>query len=165
MHKEITQFTRWLRCKHLHTSTHIHYGSDLRLFFAWANKPPDEISVSDVDDYITHAQAQSHAIATINRRLATLSAFYQFLHIHTDNSPANPVIPRRHCIKQGRLLPRDVSDDTLDRLFAVITSPRDKAIFALMGLEGTFEQKVTVQKERIGLARAFEQKVMVWEPR
>ncbi len=105
MYKEATQFTRWLQCKHPHTSTHIHYASDLRLFFAWANKPPDEITVKDVDTYITHAQAEGHAIATINRRLTALSAFYQFLCIHANNPPTNPVIPRRYCIKQGRRLP------------------------------------------------------------
>ena len=40
MYQEITQFTRWLRCKSPHTSTHRHYTSDLKLFFTWANQPP-----------------------------------------------------------------------------------------------------------------------------
>ncbi len=38
MHTEITQFTRWLRCKKPHSSTHIHYASDPRLCFAWATE-------------------------------------------------------------------------------------------------------------------------------
>ncbi len=38
MRTEITKFTRWLRCKKPLTSTHIHYASDLRLFFAWVTE-------------------------------------------------------------------------------------------------------------------------------
>ena len=34
---EIAQFQKWLRRKAPHTSTHIHYTSDLRLFFEWAD--------------------------------------------------------------------------------------------------------------------------------
>ncbi len=111
MHTEVQKFIQWLRCKSPHTSTHIHYGNDLKLFFTWANKPPAVITVSDVDTYITHCQTQGHAIATVNRRLAALRSFYHFLSTHTENPPANPVIPRRHFIKQGRRLPRDVGDN------------------------------------------------------
>lgn len=94
MYPEVTKFTRWLQCKSPHTSTHRHYASDLKLYFARANKAPATITVSDIDAYVAHCQTQGHAIATINRRLAALSAFYQFLQAHTDEPPANPVIPR-----------------------------------------------------------------------
>lgn len=132
MHVQITQFTRWLRCKYRHSSTHRHYASDLQQFFTWANKAPNKITVSEVDGYIAHAQAEGHTVATINRRLAALSAFYHFLQTHTDDPPPNPVISRRHRLKPGRRLPRAVADDVLDRLFSAITSPRDRAIFTLM---------------------------------
>ena len=133
MYQEITQFTRWLRYKHPRTSTHRHYASDLQQFFIWAGKAPNKITVSDVDAYIAHAQVvQGHAVTTVNRRLAALSAFYQFLTTHLDGPPVNPVIPRRHRLKPGRRLPRDTADNDLDHLFAVITSPRDQAIFTLM---------------------------------
>jgi site-specific recombinase XerD len=132
MYQEITHFIRWLRCKHPHTSTHRHYASDLQQFFTWVNQAPNEITVNDVDDYIAHAQAEGHVVATINRRLAALSAFYQFLYTHTDEPSPNPVIPRRHRLKPDRRLLGAIPDDTLDRLFAVIASPRDKAIFTLM---------------------------------
>ena len=105
MYVEIQKFTRWLRCKSPHSSTHCHYTSDLKLFFTWANKPPAVIIVSDVDAYIAHCQSRGHAVATINRRLAALSAFYRFLQTHTDEPSSNPVIPRRHfVIKPGRRL-------------------------------------------------------------
>lgn len=132
MYAELTIFSQWLRCKSPNASTHIHYANDLKLFFIWANKSPTDITVSDVDTYIAQSKAQGHTMATINRRLVALRVFYHFLGLHLDFPPANPVIPKRHFAKQGRRLPRDVSDSVLDQLFAVITSVRDKAIFTLM---------------------------------
>lgn len=69
MFSEIEKFKKHLWRQSPQTSTHWHYTSDLRLFFAWADKPPAAITISDVDAYITHCQEQGHAIATINRRL------------------------------------------------------------------------------------------------
>lgn len=132
MLSEIVRFDKWLRRKSPHTTTHIHYVNDLQLFFAWANKPPSVITVRDVDEFIEHSQQAGHSIATINRRLASLRSFYQFLDIESDNAPPNPVHPKRHYIRQGQRLPRDVQDPDLDKLFAVITSPRDRAMFLLM---------------------------------
>ncbi len=42
------------------------------------------------------------------------------------NAPRNPVIPQRHRIRQGRRLPRprDVENDDIEALFAVIKLPR-----------------------------------------
>ncbi len=116
MFPEIEKFKKHLRRQHPHTSTHYHYISDLRLFFAWANKPPAEITLSDnasypvgdVDTYIAQCQEQGHAIATINRRLAAISAFYRFLQLNETNPLSNPVIPRRHFTRQGRCLPRKI---------------------------------------------------------
>jgi hypothetical protein len=48
----------------------------------------------------------------------------------------NPVHPKRHFIRQGQRLPRDVQDNDLERLFAVIESPRDRAIFLLTLIAG-----------------------------
>ena len=132
MLSEIERFDKWLRRKSPHTTTHIHYINDLKLFFAWANKPPAAITVRDVDEFIERSQEAGHSIATVNRRLASLRSFYHFLDIESDNAPPNPVHPKRHYIRQGQRLPRDVQDPDLDKLFAVITSPRDRAMFLLM---------------------------------
>jgi len=132
MLSEIEQFQKWLRRKSPHSSTHIHYVNDLVLFFAWLPKPVAEVSVRDVDAFIEHCQETGHAIATVNRRLASLCSFYRFLAMMSDDAPINPVHPRRHFIRQGRRLPRDVQDDDLMRLFSIIESTRDRAIFLLM---------------------------------
>jgi site-specific recombinase XerD len=132
MLSDIEQFQKWLRRKAPYSSTHIHYTSDLNLFLVWLSKPANEVTVRDVDAFIEHCQNADYAIATINRRLAALRSFYQFLAMMFEEAPANPVRPKRHFIRQGQRLPRDVQDHDLERLFAVIQSPRDRAMFLLM---------------------------------
>lgn len=129
---EIEQFHKWLRRKQPRSATALHYTSDVTLFFAWAGKPPGAITVRDVDAYIEDCQAHGHANATVNRRLAALRTFYRFLAVERDDAPNNPVIPYRHYIRVGRRLPRDVEDVQIQRLFDVITTPRDQAMFLLM---------------------------------
>ncbi len=128
----IEQYAKWLRRKSPHTSTAVHYTNDLELFFAWIDKPPDQITLQDIDAFIEHSQQQGHRIATVNRRLAALRSFYHFLEIENDNARPNPVRPKRHFIRQGRRLPRDAQDAEIEKLFAVINDPRDRAMFLLM---------------------------------
>jgi hypothetical protein len=47
-------FEKWLRRRSPHATTPIHYLNDLKLFFAWAGKPPKAITLHDVDAYIDH---------------------------------------------------------------------------------------------------------------
>jgi site-specific recombinase XerD len=129
---EVVSFQKWLRRKRPGSATARHYTSDARLFFAWFGKPPGAVTLHDVDAYIEHCQTLGHATATINRRLYALHTFYVFLGVERDDAPANPVLARRHYIHQGRRLPRDVEDAQITRLFALITHPRDRAMFLLM---------------------------------
>jgi site-specific recombinase XerD len=129
---EVQRFGKWLRRKNPQATTQVHYLSDLNHFFAWAAKPPQAITLREIDAYIEHAQGQGHAVATVNRRLAAIRTFYHFLAVESDDAPANPILPKRHFIHQGQRLPRDVQDADIERLFAAITSPRDRAMFLFM---------------------------------
>jgi site-specific recombinase XerD len=129
---EVERFSKWLRRRSPHASTHIHYASDLELFLTWLGKPLTQVVVTDMDRFIEHSQAQGHANATINRRLAAIHSLYHFLSFESDSAPRNPVMPKRHMIRQGRRLPRDVEDAVLEKLFASITFPRDRCMFLLM---------------------------------
>ena len=73
MFPEIERFDKWLRCRSPHATTHVHYTSDVRLFFAWVDRPPDAMTLHDVDAYIAYCRGLGHAAATINRRLAAVS--------------------------------------------------------------------------------------------
>jgi site-specific recombinase XerD len=129
---EIERFQKWLRRKYPRTSTPIHYVNDLVLFFAWSTLPVREINLRTVDAFIEHCQSIGHSNTTINRRLAAIRTFYTFLELESDDAIPNPVIPKRHFIRVGVRLPRDVEDKELDKLFKTITSIRDIAIFTLM---------------------------------
>lgn len=132
MFPEIERFNKWLRCRSPHATTHVHYTSDVKLFFAWVDKPPAAITLHDVDAYVAHCRGLGHAAATVNRRLAALRTFYRFLSIESNDAPPNPVLPRRHAIRQGQRLPRDAPDTGVQKLLAAITSPRDRAMFLIM---------------------------------
>lgn len=132
MLSEIHCFKRWLRRKASLASTPIHYGSDFEIFFVWLRKRPRHATVRDVDAFIEHSQKEGHCNTTINRRLAAIRSFYHFLAVESDDAPKNPVIPKRHFIRIGQRLPRDIQDDDIERLFAVIQEPRDRAMYMLM---------------------------------
>lgn len=129
---EITQFGKWLRRRNPQASTHVHYCNDLKLFFSWADKPPDAITLHDVDRYIDRCQQAGHATATINRRLTAIGTFYRFLNRVADDAPSNPILPDHHFVRRGVHLPRDARDDDIECLFAVVHSTRDRAIYQLM---------------------------------
>jgi len=130
---EIVRFNKWLRRRSPHATTSVEYTKDLRLFFDWVGKPPNEVTLRDVDAYIEHCQTDlGHAIATVNRRLAAIRSFYHFLDVESEDAPPNPVLPKRHLVQKGRHLPRDAQDADIARLFAVIESVRDRAMYLLM---------------------------------
>jgi site-specific recombinase XerD len=62
-----------------------------------------------------------------------LASFFDYLSLEAEADDwLNPVRWKRHRVQQGRHLPRDVKDETADRLMAVIEDRRDRAIFSLM---------------------------------
>ncbi len=129
---ELLRFQKYLRRRNPHSSTAIHYISDLKIFFKCITKAPAEITLKDVDAFIEHSHAKGHAVNTINRRLASIRSFYNFLSIESDDAPPNPILPKRHFIRQGLRLPRDIREEDLAQFFAVVDHPRDRAFFLLM---------------------------------
>jgi hypothetical protein len=76
----------------------MHYANDAKLIFGWLKKPALEVRVKDIDGYIQHSQGSGHKVSTINRQLATLRVFYDWLSFELDTPVTHPVIPRRHFI-------------------------------------------------------------------
>jgi site-specific recombinase XerD len=80
--------------------------------------------------YLTEQRGAPLAPATVVRRLAVISAFYEFLGEQSNGTISNPVKRvRRPKVDNDR--PRAVSDDVLGRLIEGITARRDKAIVLL----------------------------------
>lgn len=134
MDEATEQFECYLRRRYSDRSTPKHYLSDLRIFVRHiGHKSPTEVKVQDIDSFVDHQVKRGLSPATINRRLSTLHTFFEFLASEDPDRPwPNPVIWRRHKVKQGEHLPRDVPDAVVERLFAAIDSDRDRAMFALM---------------------------------
>ncbi len=150
--------------------TWINYAHDLKFFLADLQKPLAEVRPSDIFAFI---RAQQNALnprrpkgvvsladgsrglsaATIRRRVATVSSFFDFLVMRGD-VPKNPV-PRGQPLKDGlRLrrripflrspnrLPQVLSDEEIEAFLSSLQTHRDRAIFLLMLVAGLRKQEV-----------------------
>jgi integrase/recombinase XerD len=134
MKTEIAHFKQYLERRYPDRSTAKHYLNDLSIFSDFVgDRSPREISVKTIDAFVQAQSSQNLKPATINRRLSALSSFLEFLIAEAeDDRWRNPVRWKRHRVQPGHHLPRDVSDETADRLLAAIDDRRDYAIFSLM---------------------------------
>jgi site-specific recombinase XerD len=92
-----------------------------------------QVKQRTIAEFLNHLAEQSGrelAPATIARRLAVISEYYEFLRANSDGRIANPV----QAVKRPKIqneLPRAVDDNTLEKLVQGITDVRDKAIVLL----------------------------------
>lgn len=134
MNETIQRFESYLQRRYGDRSTPKHYSSDMRIFAQHiGDKSPAEVSVQDIDHFVNRQVSQGLSPLTINRRLAALRTFFEFLASEEpDQARPSPVNWRRHGIKQGERLPRDLPDAEVDALFVAIRDRRDRAMFGLM---------------------------------
>jgi site-specific recombinase XerD len=133
MEQAIDKFERYIQSRYPNSTTAKHYRSDLRQFRQLVGKPPRTVTRKDVDRFVEDQLTRGLAAATINRRLAALHEFFEYLADETGEPEwPNPVNWKRHKVKPGKPLPRDASEPEVERLFAYITQPRDRAMFRLM---------------------------------
>jgi integrase/recombinase XerD len=134
MNQALLCFERYLKRRFGRSSTAKHYLSDLRIFIRFAgDKPPETVTAADIDGFIDQQIGAGLAATTINRRLSSLHTLFEYLASEQPDRPwPNPVNARRHRLKTGIYLPRDVPDVQVEQLFAIITHPRDRAMFNLM---------------------------------
>lgn len=131
--EDVTKFRHYLQRRFAERRTSKDYISDVRQFMAQSDKKWREVSMQDMDKFIDGQRQAGLKPATIKRRAAALKTFFDFLAEESgDLSWPNPVRMKRHAGKQPKQLPRDLSDDVLQRLWAVIDSCRDRAWFVLM---------------------------------
>lgn len=132
--EEIDGFEKYWRRRKPGKSTALHYASDARIFFKWANGyGPEDITVHVIDWFVDWQQSLGRAPATVRRRIISLRMFFDYYVYSQDKDLDNPVVPRRHYVDCGETLPRSVATPVLDKLFdAVGEHQRDRAIFTLM---------------------------------
>lgn len=131
--ESLSKFELYLRRRFPERRTPIDYLSDVRQFMAACPKAWREVTMHDIDAFVDQQRASGLKPATINRRVAALKTFFEFLAEESgDLSWPNPVRFKRHAGKRSRRLPRDLSDEMTEQVWTVITSSRDRAWFALM---------------------------------
>jgi len=133
MKTAIVDFKAYLQRRYPDRSTGKHYVSDLTIFSQFVGKTsPRDITVKTIDAFVQAQQAAKLKPATINRRLSAISSFFEFLIAEAeDDTWRNPVRWKRHSVRTGHHLPRDVSDEIAEALLSVVNDPRDRAIFTL----------------------------------
>ena len=132
MLSEARQFVNWIRRSRPEAHTWKDYCSDLKFFAAAVgDRPLKQINFHDVDAFVIQQSEKGFKPKTINRRLTTIMALYEFFS-PDDESLVCPVIFGRQHLPEPRRLPRPVQIDDLRRFFAVIDDARDRAMFSLM---------------------------------
>ncbi len=131
--QSIQEFEQYLLRRFPGRRTAKDYLSDLRQFSQVCQKEWREVTVKDVDEFVDQQRAQGLKQATVNRRVAALKTFFDFLAEESGElSWSNPVRYQRHAGKRSKSLPRDVRDEDLERVWGGIRSARDRAWFVLM---------------------------------
>jgi len=129
----LQQFDRYLRRRFPDRRTAVDYMSDIRQFMAVCPKPWREVTLQDIDAFVDQQRETGLSQATIKRRVAALKTYFDFLAEDSGElHRPNPVRFKRHAGKQPRRLPRDLSDETVEHVWNVMVSPRDRAWFVLM---------------------------------
>ena len=127
----LRQYERYLKHRHYSPQTVRHYLSDLVLFRRWTGKSWGKVTKADVSAFIEKQIKQGLRPRSINRRLYVMKGFYEYLQEDLLCEVSMPV-RSSHFIRQGRPLPKTLSEHEITQLFRVITDVRDRAIFALM---------------------------------
>lgn len=128
---EIERFCKHLQARNYSPHTISNYAIDLRLFFAEADKPLRQITWQEVDRFVQQQHDKGLAATTINRRLNAIKRFFDYLVIEQEKLQVSPIKPS-HFLKQGRRLPKKLTQEQIQRLFARMKNRMDRAMFLLM---------------------------------
>ena len=127
----IINFRRYLKRRNYSRFTVKNYLSVLREFVIWLDVPIEQLDSQKINAYIDYLHSKRMQPASINIYLASIRAFYRYLRHEENIKLANPF--RAGCrLRAPKPLPRYLHDEHLERLFDVISSRRDRAMFMLM---------------------------------
>jgi site-specific recombinase XerD len=126
----IDRFRASLERRQCSAHTVASYTLDLRLFFAEVAVPLAQVSFREVEQLVERQHHYGRAWATINRRLHALKHFFAF-GVEQQLVRGNPVQPS-HFVRRGPPLPKALSREQVQRLFAQIAHPMDRALFLVI---------------------------------
>jgi site-specific recombinase XerD len=154
---EITdRYRRFLKRRNFSYHTVKNYMSILSHFTDWLIIPLTEVTRSEMGSYVDHLMGKRLSAKTITCHLQTIRLFFDYLNDDEGIKMVNPV--RKISIRLPKPLPRHLKDDQVRKFFAVITDPRDKAMFMVMlrcGLRVEEVSRLTVDAVELTRNRLF----------
>ena len=126
----IDRYRRALKRKNCSLHTVKNYMNIVGHFTGWLKVPPAEVTRRDMAAYVDRLLRKRLKPKTITCHLQAIRLFFDYLIDEEGIRMDNPVT--RVSIRLPKPLPRHLKDDQVGVLFAVITDPRDRAMFMLM---------------------------------
>jgi len=127
----IINFRRHLKRRNYSPPTVKYYLNIIKQYVIWLDVPLEQATYEKIDGYIDHLHKKRMNPASINLYLVIIRVFYDYLRYEEKIDLTNPV--KRNCrLRVPKPLPRSLRDPEVERLFGVIKSKRDVAMFKLM---------------------------------
>lgn len=127
----IINYRRFLKRKNCSKHTLRNYISTLKQFVLWVDVPIEQVTHKTVLLFMDHLLDKRLKPKTINCYLNSIRRFYEYL-IEEEQFPISHPVKRGYSLRLSRPLPRYLRDEDVPRLFNVISSKRDRAMFMLM---------------------------------
>jgi len=107
------------------------YLNKLRQFVLWVDVPIEHVNYDKIIAYIDYLLDRRLRPETINCHLKSIRRFYSYMRDEKQIAISNPV--KTGCkLRISQPLPKHLKDEEVIRLFNVIKSNRDRAMFMLM---------------------------------
>jgi len=127
----IINYRRFLKRKNCSKHTLKNYMSTLKQFVLWVDVPIEQVTHKTVLLFMDRLLDKRLKPKTINCYLNSIRGFYEYL-IEEEQVPISHPVKRGYSLRLSRPLPRYLRDEDVPRLFNVISSKRDRAMFMLM---------------------------------
>lgn len=127
----IINYRRFLKRRNYSRYTVRNYMSTLKNFVLWVDVPIEKVNNKIILSFIDHLFDKRLQPKTINCYLDSIRSFYDYLINEEEAHIAQPV-KGGYTLRLSRPLPRHLRDEEVPKLFNVITSCRDRAMFMMM---------------------------------
>jgi site-specific recombinase XerD len=127
---ELTRYRRSLKRKNCSPNTVKSYLNILDHFITWLTVPLKEVTRKHIGAYTDRLLRKRLSPKTITCHLLTIRLFFDYLADEERMEIVNPVA--KVSIRLPKPLPKNLKGNQAGALFAVITDPRDRAMFMLM---------------------------------
>ena len=127
----IINYRRFLKRKNCSKHTVRNYMSTLKQFVLWVDVPIEQVTHKTMLSFIDYLLDKRLKPKTINCYLNSIRGFYEYL-IEEEQVPISHPVKRGYSLRLSKPLPRYLRDEDVPRLFNVISSKRDRAMFMLM---------------------------------